>query len=237
MTRIKLARAVLVSILFLMLMACRVQDLIVEFRSTPTPTNTSTRTATPTFTLTPTNTRTATATATESSTPTITLTPSLTFTPSPSGTPTRTRTPGPPTATPTITLTPTPTRCPQKYCAVNRACVAEGSNTVVEGFVYAGGVPEDNVVVRVALEVGGFAKLDFVTGTDPINPGKFDPEPTHRGRYYLQIVAGAPLEGNWWVFVVDKVGGTQVLSEAVFFHTNDAVFASSCQHQYVDFVR
>ncbi len=118
-----------------------------------------------------------------------------------------------------------------------RGCEPDADNTVIEGYAYESGMPKDGVTVRVALEVGGYAKLDFVTGTDPINPGRFDPNPQSRGRYYLQIVAGAPQEGNWWVFVVDKPDGTRILSEAKFIHTNDDPAPGNCQHAYVDFFR
>jgi hypothetical protein len=51
-------------------------------------------------------------------------------------------------------------------------------------------------------------------------------------------VAGAPREGNWWVFVVDVPNGTKQLSEAKLIHTNDdASNPANCQHAFVDFVR
>lgn len=233
----KLPRVLLLVGLFSFLLACRAQDFVAQFRSTATPTKTSTPTVTRTRTATPTDTRIPTSTPTDSSTPTITFTPSLTFTPSPSGTPTRTRTPGPPTSTPTITATPTATRCPQTYCAVIiKTCEPDGSNTVIEGTVYANGQPENGIYVRAALETGGYPVIDdFPSGTQTINPGQ--PDPAHPGRYVLQIVPGAPREGNWWVFIVDKPNGTQVLSEAKFIHTNDSPTPGNCQHAYIDFFR
>lgn len=102
--------------------------------------------------------------------------------------------------------------------------------------MYAGGQPENGVAVRVALETGAFPLVDdFISGTDPINPGK--PDPNRPGQYRLQIVPGAAREGNWWVFVVDKPKGTIVLSESYFVHTNDDPSPGNCQHAFVDFNR
>lgn len=108
---------------------------------------------------------------------------------------------------------------------------------MIEGVVYNNGVPENGVVVRVAKEAGAYPLVDdFVSGNDPVNPGKKDPN--NPGRYILQIVAGAPREGNWWVFVIDKPNGTKVLSQAQLIHTNDDPYNPvNCQHAFVDFVR
>lgn len=135
------------------------------------------------------------------------------------------------------TETPAPTRCPQQYCVVYRGCDLDSGNTIVEGVVYNNGVPENGVAVRVAKAEGAYPMVDdFVSGTDPINPGQ--PDPNNPGRYILQIVAGAPREGNWWVFIIDKANGTKQISEAKMIHTNDDPYmAGNCQHAYVDFVR
>lgn len=141
------------------------------------------------------------------------------------------------TATPQLpTATPGPTACPKKYCVVYRGCQPDG-NTIVEGIVYNNGVPEDGVAVRVAKSEGAYPLVDdFKSGSDPINPGQ--PDPKNPGRYFLQIVAGAPREGNWWVFVVDQVNGTKQISEAKLIHTNDDnTNPANCQHAFVDFVR
>lgn len=144
-----------------------------------------------------------------------------------------TKSPTPEGPTPTVA----PTRCPQKYCVVYRGCQPDAGNTIIEGLVYNNGVPESGVAVRVAKEAGAYPLVDdFVSGNDPINPGKKDP--SNPGRYILQIVAGAPREGNWWVFVVDKPNGTKVMSQAQLIHTNDDPFIpTNCQHAFVDFVR
>lgn len=141
------------------------------------------------------------------------------------------------TEPPAVAASPAPTRCPFKYCAVNRGCQTDPGNTLVEGIVYAGGVPESGVAVRVALKAGAYPLTDdFVSGTDPINPGK--PDPNNPGRYLLQIKPGKAEEGNWWVFVVDRAGGTRQNSEAVLVHTNDdATNPANCQHAFIDFVR
>jgi hypothetical protein len=90
--------------------------------------------------------------------------------------------------------------------------------------------------VRAALEEGAYPLVEFVSGTDPINPGQ--PDPKNPGRYILQIVAGEAREGNWWVFAVDVPNGTKRISESKLIHTNDDPFtAGNCQHAYVDFVR
>lgn len=159
--------------------------------------------------------------------------------------PTSTRKPAPtkiplPTLPPTPegpTATPAPTRCAQQYCVAYRGCQPDGGNTIVEGIVYNNSVPENGVAVRVAKSEGAYPMVDdFISGTDPINPGQ--PDPNNPGRYILQIVAGAPREGNWWIFVVDRANGTKQISEAKLVHTNaDASNPANCQHAFVDFVR
>ncbi len=179
---------------------------------------TATRAPSPTQLLLPTPTRTATRPLW---TPTITRTPTITLTPTPSS-------------------TFTPTTSPYKYRAVQvKKCEPDYRNTIIEGTVYANGQPENGVIVRISLSAGGYQLpgIDsFISGDDPLNPGR--PDPQHPGRYVYQILAGGPQEGNWWVFLVDKAGskGKQI-SEAVFVHTNDGVQADSCQHAYIDFVR
>ncbi len=165
--------------------------------------------------------------------PTVPPPPSATHKPAPTRKPLPTPTPTP--AGPTET--PAPTRCPQQYCVVYRGCQTDAGNTIVEGIVYNNGVPEDGVAVRVAKAQGAYPMVDdFVSGTDPINPGQ--PDAKNPGRYILQIVAGAPREGNWWVFVVDRPNGTKQISEAKLIHTNDDPFnPANCQHAFVDFVR
>lgn len=151
----------------------------------------------------------------------------------------------PPTTRPQATVPPTaagptptvgPTRCPQTYCVSFRGCQTDG-NTIIEGIVYNNGVPENGVAVRVAKEQGAYPLVDdFISGYDPINPGH--PDPKNPGHYILQIVAGSPREGNWWVFVIDKPNGTKQMSEAKLIHTNDdASNPGNCQHAFVDFVR
>lgn len=143
-----------------------------------------------------------------------------------------TKSPTPEGPTPTVA----PTRCPQKYCIVYRGCVPDAGNTIVEGYVYNNGVPENGVPVRASVEDGGYARVEFISGTEKINPGK--PDPNNPGYYILEIVAGAPREGNWWVFVVDVPNGTKKVSEAKLIHTNDDPYnPANCQHAYVDFVR
>lgn len=139
--------------------------------------------------------------------------------------------------TPTITATPEPTRCPYKYCAVYRGCQPDPGNTIIEGIVYNNGVPENGVVVRVALQQGAYPIVDdFLSGTDPINPGR--PDPNNPGRYFLQISPGAVRAGTWWVFIVDRINGTVQISEGAMIRTDaEANSPTSCQHAFVDFVR
>lgn len=135
------------------------------------------------------------------------------------------------------TVTPEPTRCPKTYCVVYRGCQPDAGNTVIEGYVYKNGVPENGVTVRVALEQGAYPLVDdFVSGNSAINPGQ--PDPNTPGHYFLQIVPGAPREGNWWVFAVDVPNGTKQISETQLIHTHDDPFnPGNCQHAFVDFVR
>lgn len=143
-----------------------------------------------------------------------------------------------PTEIPTITPTPAPTRCPQQYCAVYRGCQPDSGNTVVEGMVYENGQPKNGVAVRVSVAEGAYPIVegDFVSGNDPINPNM--PDPANPGRYVLQIVAGAPREGNWWVFVVDQPNGTRQISEGIMIHTDaDPFIPNACQRAFVDFVK
>lgn len=152
--------------------------------------------------------------------------------PPPTTKPLPSKTPTPAGPTPTVA----PTRCPQTYCVVYRGCQTDG-NTIIEGIVYNNGAPENGVAVRVAKSAGAYPLVDdFVSGNDPINPGGKDPK--NPGHYILEIVAGAPREGNWWVFVVDVPNGTKVISEAKLIHTNDDnTNPGNCQHAFVDFVR
>lgn len=158
--------------------------------------------------------------------------PTYTRVPAPTNKPLPTKTPTPAGPTPTVA----PTRCPQTYCVSYRGCQTDG-NTIIEGIVYNNGVPENGVAVRAAKAAGAYPLVDdFVSGNDPINPGGKDPN--NPGHYILEIVAGAPREGNWWVFVVDVPNGTKVISEAKLIHTNDDnTNPGNCQHAYVDFVR
>lgn len=158
--------------------------------------------------------------------------PLPTNTPRPTTRPQPTVPPSPAAPTPTAG----PTRCPQTYCVSYRGCQTDG-NTIIEGIVYTNGVPENGVAVRVAKEPGAYPLVDdFVSGNDPINPGH--PDPNNPGHYILQIVAGSPREGNWWVFVIDKPNGTKQISEAKLIHTNDDNSnPGNCQHALVDFVR
>ncbi len=156
--------------------------------------------------------------------------PTETLAPTRKPLPTKSPTPAPPTAT------PAPTRCPQKYCVVYRGCTQDTGNIIVEGIVYNNGVPENGVVVRASNAQGAYPIVEFVSGNDPINPGK--PDPNNPGRFFLQIVAGAPQEGHWWIFAVDVPNGTKQISEAKEIHTHDDPFNPvNCQHAFVDFVR
>lgn len=156
--------------------------------------------------------------------------PSATHLPAATRAPASTPTPSGPAST------SAPTRCPQKYCVVYRGCQPDAGNTLVEGIVYNNGTPENGVVVRAAKAAGGYPVTDdFISGTDPVNPGK--PDSNRPGYYILQIVAGAPREGDWWIFVIDRPNGTQQLSEAQLIHTDGTPSPTSCERAFVDFVR
>lgn len=165
-------------------------------------------------------------------TPLPTVTPLPTDTPIPTDTPTPTSTFTP---TPTNTYTPTriPTHCPQQYCIIMQRC-DPGENTRAVGTIYENDKPKSGVRVRVSYAMGGPPVIpDFFSGNDPNNPGRLDP--LRPGYYQLGLLEGAPLAGNWWVFVVDDKN--QVISESRFFNTQEQMTATSCQVGVTDFYR
>lgn len=186
----------------------------------------------------PTETFAPTWTPTSTSTPEPTFTPTFTNTPEPTATPTFTHTPtSTPTWTPlpTNTLTPTvvPTHCPQQYCVIMQRC-EPGENTRAVGTIYENDIPRNGVRVRVSYAMGGPPVLpDFISGNDPNNPGRADPQ--RPGYYQHGLLEGGQLAGNWWVFVVDEDG--EVLSEGRFFNTQGQRTATSCQVGITDFYR
>lgn len=141
-----------------------------------------------------------------------------------------------PTLSPTPsgpTDTPAPTRCPQTYCVKTASCLP-GQDTRAIGTVYLNGAPQNGVRVRVSNAYKGAAvAADFISGFDPINPGKLDP--LHPGYYQIGIVEGSPRAGNWWVFLIDDHGN--VMSEGHVFNTQDQATESSCQIGITDFAR
>ncbi len=172
------------------------------------------------------------ATAVPTDTPTRTHTPQPTSTPLPTNTPTFTPTNTP---TPTKTFTPTaiPTHCPTEYCVIMQRC-EPGENTRAIGTIYENDHPKNGVRVRVSYAMGGPPVLpDFISGNDPNNPNR--PDPQHPGYYQLGLLEGGALEGNWWVFIVDDKG--KVLSEGRYFKTAGQRTATSCQVGIADFYR
>lgn len=163
-------------------------------------------------------------------TPPPTVTPLPTDTPIPTDTPTATATFTP---TPTNTYTPTriPTHCPQQYCIIMQRC-DPGENTRAVGTIYENDKPKNGVRVRVSYAMGGPPVIpDFISGNDPNNPSRADP--LRPGYYQLGLLEGAPLAGNWWVFVMDDKN--QVISEGRYFNTQEQMTATSCQVGVTDF--
>lgn len=176
--------------------------------------------------------------------PTETLEPSPTElptdTPEPlaSDTPLPTGTPAPPTRVPPPTLTftpeppPSPTRCPEQYCVIKSDCIP-GHDTRAIGHIYANGAPVDGIRVRVSFDYGGAPVTeDFISGHNPIDRFKLDPQ--YSGYYQVGILDGAPQDGNWWVFLVDK-SGNNVISEGRWFKTANVTTDNSCNIGVTDF--
>jgi hypothetical protein len=141
---------------------------------------------------------------------------------------TRAPTPRPATAAP-----PPPTPDPDAgfyYKRIFKGCVA-APNTRIEGVVTENGSLKNGVKVRISFSENGPAEIlpDFITGVDPADPNHICPE--CRGKYRLSPAEGKPVDGNWWVHVVDD-GGTP-MSKSTFIHTQDG---PGCNTATIDFV-
>ncbi len=150
----------------------------------------------------------------------------------PEPTETFTITPRPsPTQTPTITPTPGPTACPKDYCVIASSCRPD-TNTRAIGTVYDKGGPVNGVRVRVSYADGGPPIVnDFISGHNPISPQELDP--AHPGYYQIGIAEGQPVDGNWWVFLVDDKG--KEISVGRWFKTTAVTTGNSCQVGVTDF--
>ena len=244
--------------LFIALPPCRASNIVESWRphpGTPTavmranPKRTATATelsvaeaatSEPTQTLEPTQTfmPTETVEPTEILGPTWTLEPTETLEPADTPTPRITRAlaptaPKPPTATQGLVPTHIPTQCPYEYCVTFVDCKS-GENTRAIGTIRVNGVPTSGLRVRVSNAYGGTAvTADFISGRDPINPDKLDPN--HPGYYQVGIRDGEPIAGNWWVFIVDNSGS--VISEGRVFNTQAQQTQTSCQIGITDFAK
>jgi outer membrane biosynthesis protein TonB len=74
-------------------------------------------------------------------------------------------------ATPSPSADAGPTRCPQTYCVVYRGCETDSGNTIIEGYVYNNGVPENGIPVRVALDQPRTARPEEPRKIHPSNRG------------------------------------------------------------------
>jgi hypothetical protein len=202
---------------------CRLQDFIVQFRSTPTPEAVV-----------------AEVTATETATEEVTQTPFIvviTATPLPAtNTPvaSATRPPAPtripPTATRVMSPTPAPTPTSAYYYRVSFSYCGPNFQTYVFGTVRDNSMVKDGVRVRLSDGYGGPAMVnDYVTGTDRTKPGG-----------YTQFInVNAPHGGLWYVWIVDDTG--QQISDIATVKTDaqriedTATSAGSCQSAQVDF--
>lgn len=88
--------------------------------------------------------------------------------------------------------------------------------------------------MRVSYSLGGPRLLpDFISGRDPINPNIEDPN--RPGYYQFGLLEGGPLQGDWWVFIVNDDG--EPLSTGRYFKTHGEITATSCQVGITDFYR
>ncbi len=174
------------SITLLIMLGCRVADVVAQAGATPTGAATRT-TPRPTFTR-----------AAPTPLPTDTALPAKPGTTRPATLrPVSTRTPTPPP--------PPPVSTPDPYGGfVYRpsqvTCVTAG-DTRIQGTVSSGGQKQNNVWVRVSSsEDGGPVIPDFLTGVDPKDPKHIDGSLV--GKYQLGLREGGYIGGTWFVFVL-----------------------------------
>lgn len=202
--------------------------------ATPTPTRTPTfaplptDTPTPLLAPTPTNTRVVPPTTpTPTFTPTFTpAPPTPTFTPmppTPTSPPTATPLPPTPTNTPTFTPIPTPTP-PYEYRTANVGCYHSGDK-FIEGTVWEGGAPNNEVTVRLSWEPDGPAAADYVTGTNADRPGMY---------FHFRATGDT---GTYYVWVVDASGKRISDIGTIQFNNEGPDSPTACWRGVVDFVR
>ena len=149
--------------------------------------------------------------------------PSPTRTSPPRPTATRVVAAAPPPPTPTIDLYQG-----YFYRIAKNTCVA-ASNTRIEGTVFNNGAPQNGIRVRLSSGKYDIPVInDFITGTDPSDDKHIAPE--WQGRYRLSPAEGQRIDGNWWVFIIDK--NEQPLSVAAYVKTHDT---AGCNTATVDF--
>jgi len=178
------------SITLLIMLGCRVADVVAQAGATPT--GAATRTVPrPTFTR-----------AAPTPLPTDTPSPAKPGTTRPATlrpVPTRTPTPGPTQPPPPPTSTPDP-YAGFLYKPGKLTCITS-PNTRIQGTVYTGGAKQDNVFVRVSSgEDAPPAIDDALTGTDPTDIKHIDP--ALQGQYRLGLYEGKQKGGTWFVYVL-----------------------------------
>jgi hypothetical protein len=214
-------------VIWLAMLGCQITNMVTLARVAPTATRAPTQTAArPTFTPAP---------PIVASSPTIEqpfVPPTNPPSPVPASTarpaPTRTRTPVPP---PVAAAPPAPTADPYEgyYYRVTKNVCATDTNTRIEGTVLNNGSPQNGVRVRLSNGKYDTAVIDdFITGTDPSDAKHIAPE--WQGRYRLSPAEGQRMDGNWWVFIIDKTG--QPISVAAYVKTHDG---PGCNTATVDF--
>ncbi len=142
----------------------------------------------------------------------------------------------PATAPPTFTLAPPPTQPPAPpptpagpfYKITGKSC-GQGGDTRIIGTVYENGVKANGVRMRVsAVSEGPPAINDFYTGVDPNDPKRRDD--ALQGQYRLALYEGQRKAGNWFVFILNRLG--EVQSEIGNVQTTDG---PGCNIATIDF--
>lgn len=228
---------------FLFGSACRLQEFVVQFRSTPTaarvaavtrtPTATATVTATDTVppTLAPLATATAAATATPFPTPSPQPRPAtLALIPTPAPTRAAIAARAPTVPPPPTQIPPTPT--PEFYYKVSFSYCGPNGQTFVEGIVYENGTPKNGLLVRISQGPDGLP--------DPNNDDKTGSHLGRPGYYFQNIDANRPHGGTWYLWVIDPETKRRISMIAVVKTDPKRVddtdkSAGSCQSATVDF--
>ena len=143
--------------------------------------------------------------------------------------------PPPPTATPRPRPTSTPaapTPTPQPRYTYNKAllqrCEPNAGVTAIEGTVYQNHKPFDGARVVFSYAPDGPVVSEMISGPHPGYPG-WNP-----GFYSHILQAGAPREGDWYVWIVDD-SGNRISEMSPRIHTDATAGEGKCQKAIVDF--